>query len=271
MKVLMALSQQVVGTSQRRKTLNKDLDGKVALVTGASQGIGRAIALNLAGQGAAVVVNYPFDADEGRAIAVVKEIEQSGARAIVVKADVSRVADIVMLFDVTRNTFGGVDIVVSNAGGNATIKPIIDVTEEEYDRATALNGRAHFFVLQQAARHVRAAGRVIYIASSTSAMPYAGCAPYAGAKASGEIYVKVLAKEIGARGITVNSVSPGPTDTEVMRANTPPEVRERAISMTPLGRLGLPEDISDVVGFLATDKARWITGQNLRVGGGLVS
>jgi 3-oxoacyl-[acyl-carrier protein] reductase len=246
------------------------LEHKTAIVTGSSQGIGCAIAYALAARGANVVVNYPSDPEAGRAAAVAEGIRTLGRHALSVRADVTHVAEIRALFDQAEARFGRIDIVVSNAGGAARLTPIAEVTEAEYDAATALNAKAHFFVLQEAARRLPNDGRIVVIASSTTAMPYAGSATYAGAKAAAELYARVLAKEVGVRGITVNAVSPGPILTEAARAAGSLVRFDTALKMTPLGRLGEPEDVADVVAFLATHEARWITGQNIRAGGGLV-
>jgi 3-oxoacyl-[acyl-carrier protein] reductase len=250
--------------------MTQPLQDRIAIVTGSSRGIGRAIALALAAKGSNVVVNYPQDSEAEAAEGVVAEVRACGARGLCVRADVTRTAEIRGLFERTQEEFGGVDIVVSNAGGAARITPIAEVTEAEYDATTALNAKAHFFVLQEAARRLRNEGRVVVIASSTTAMPYAGSATYAGAKAAAELYARVLAKELGPRGVTVNAVSPGPIPTEAARAAGVLERFDAARKITPLGRLGEPEDVADVVAFLATHEARWITGQNLRVGGGIV-
>lgn len=246
------------------------LQGKTGIVTGSSQGIGGAIACALAVLGANVIINYPRDADAEPAFAVAERVKSLGGRGLCVRADVTRLDEIRTLFERSEAAFGGLDIVVSNAGGGQTPKPIAEVTEAEYDAVTTLNGKAHFFVLQEAARRLRRNGRIIVIASSTTAMPFSGSATYAGAKAAAELYARVLAKEVGCRGITVNSVSPGPTVTVGARESGLPERFEVARKMTPLGRLGEPEDIADVVAFLTTHEARWVTGQNIRVGGGLV-
>lgn len=246
------------------------LTDKVALVTGASRGIGRQIAETLAAQGARVAVNYPFASEAEAANAVVNVIAKANGAAFAIQADVRRVGDIETMFAAVRERFGGIDIVVSNAGGDATMKPLAETSEEEYDRCTSLNGRGNFFVLREAARTVRDGGRIVVIASSTTALAYAGSSVYGGAKAAAEMYARVLAKELGPRQITVNAVSPGLVDTEAARAAGNNEERYAlAMRATPLGRLGRPDDIADVVAFLAGDGGRWITGQNLRVGGGV--
>jgi 3-oxoacyl-[acyl-carrier protein] reductase len=180
------------------------------------------------------------------------------------------VEEIWTLFERSEAKFGTPDIVVSNAGGLVNLKPIAEVTEAEYDAMTALNGKAHFFVLREAARRLRDNGRIVVIATSTTAMPFIGSATYAGAKAAAELYARVLAKEVGSRGITVNAVSPGPILTPGALDGGTLERFDVARKMTPLGRLGEPEDVADVVAFLATHAARWITGQNIRAGGGIV-
>lgn len=251
--------------------MHTPLAGKAALVTGSSRGIGRQIAETLAARGARVIVNYPFEREAGAAAEVVGAIKAAGGEAIAVQADVTKIAEIEALFAATRKAFGAIDIVVSNAGGDVVMKPILEVTEDEFDRATALNAKAHFFVLRECARTITDNGRVIVIASSTTGMPYAGSAVYAGAKGAAELYARVLAKELGSRGVTVNAVSPGLVDTETSRAAG--QVEERyalARRNTPLGRIGRPDDIADVVAFVASEDARWITGQNLRVGGGII-
>jgi len=247
---------------------SRRLENKVALVTGSSQGIGRATAIALSRLGAAVAVNYNIES--GSANRLVDSIISEGGRALALQSDVRRVANINTLFEHVVAAYGGIDIVVSNAGAQVPLHSIADVTEEEFDVGFALNGRSHFFVMQKAARTLRDGGRVIVTSSSATAAPYPGGAVYAGAKAAEELYVRVLAKELGPRRITVNAVSPGLTDSAQMRAGVTQERIDAVIGMTPLGRMGLPQDIAEVVAFLASDEAGWITGQNIRVGGGVV-
>jgi 3-oxoacyl-[acyl-carrier protein] reductase len=255
-------------TTANTNTTNHRLKGKVALVSGASQGIGRATAIALSRLGASVIINYNREANSAHAL--VGQLEAEGRPALALQSDIRQVESIRALFKRAIAAFDGLDIVVSNAGAQVPSHPIADVSEEEFDLGFSLNGRSHFFMMQMAARTLRDGGRVILTSSSTTAAPFPGSAVYAGAKAAAEIYVRVLAKELGSRGITVNAVSPGLTDTAQMRAGVTQERMDAVIRMTPLGRPGLPEDIADVIAFLATDEARWITGQNIRVGGGIV-
>jgi len=244
-------------------------DNKVALITGSTQGIGRATALEIGRRGGSVTVNYPFESDRPDAERVVAEIEADGGRAIAVQADVTDLAAIRRLFDETEAAFGGLDFVVSNAGGTPGFVPIADCSEAMFDAAFGLNAKATFFVLQEAARRVRDQGRIVGLSSSTTRLVYGGTAHYAGAKAAVELYCKVLSKEIGARGITVNSLSPGMTDTEGMRAaNPPPERLEIVRNLTPLGRIGQAEDVARAIVMLLGEDARWITGQHINAGGG---
>jgi 3-oxoacyl-[acyl-carrier protein] reductase len=249
-------------------TRSHSLRGKVALVTGSSQGIGRAAAVALSRLGASVIINYNREADAAQA--AVESINSQGGRALALQSDIRQVANIRALFEKVITALGAIDIVVSNAGSQVPMHPVAEVSEEEFDLGFSLNGRSHFFVLQMAARTVRDGGRVIVTSSSRTAAPLPGWAVYAGAKAAAELYVRVLARELGPRGITVNAVSPGLTDSAQMRAGVSEDRIDAIVQMTPLGRLGLPQDIADVIAFLATDDARWITGQNIRVGGGIV-
>jgi 3-oxoacyl-[acyl-carrier protein] reductase len=243
------------------------LQGKVALVTGASRGIGRAIALRLARDGAAVVVNY--SGSEPQAREVVGEVEKAGGRAVSVQADVSRVADVVRLFDATLEHLGRLDILVNNAGV-ILYKPLADTTEEEFDRLFAVNVKGTFLCCQQAARRMADGGRIVNFSSSTTALMLPTYAAYVATKGAVEQLSHVLAKELGSRQITVNVVSPGPTDTELFGQGKTEQDKQRFAQMAALGRLGQPQDIADVVAMLCSDDARWITGQNIRVNGGTV-
>lgn len=241
------------------------LSGKVAIVTGSSRGIGRAIAERLAQDGASVVINYARSADKAKE--AIAGIEARGGQALALQADMSQVKDIRHLFQATVDHFGHLDILVNNAG-LAVYKPLAEVTEEEFDATFTLNARGTFFALQEAARRMADGGRIVSISTggTVSASPTASF--YAGSKAAVEQFTKALAKEIGGRGITVNVVSPGFTDTEMLANN--PQFKEKGAKMSPLGRLGQPADVADVVAFLVSEQARWLTGQNIQAGGGVV-
>jgi 3-oxoacyl-[acyl-carrier protein] reductase len=245
----------------------KSLHEKVAVVTGASRGIGRAIALRLAHDGAAVVVNYAGNAEA--AGKVVAEVEALGGRAVAVQADVGRVSDVARLFDEAIRHLGKLDILVNNAGVFFT-RPLAEVTEEEFDRIFAVNVKGTYFACQQAALQMADGGRIVNLSSSTTALMLPRYSAYVAAKGAVEQLSHVLAKEVGPRGITVNVVSPGPTDTELFSSDKTEEDKRRFSQMAALGRLGQPGDIADVVAFLVSEEARWVTGQNLRANGGLI-
>ncbi len=243
------------------------LAGKVSLITGASRGIGRAIAVRLGRDGAAVVVNY--SGNEQAAHETVAAIETAGGRAIAVQADVGKVADLDRLFDETLQQFGRLDILVNNAGIMFN-KPIAEVTEREFDRIFAVNVKGTFFACQQAAKRMADGGRIINFSSSTTVMMLATYGAYVATKGAVEQMSHILAKELGQRGITVNVISPGPTDTELFGQGKTEQDKQRFAQMAALGRLGQPEDIADVVALLVSDEAGWITGQNIRANGGTI-
>ena len=239
------------------------LDGKIAIVTGASRGIGRAIARRLAQDGAAVALVDIEDA--GKASATVSDIERGGCRALAIKADVRDRAAVRAFFDAVIERWGEPHIVIANAGVNLT-RRVVDATEADFDRIFSVNARGTFFVLQEAAMRVAAGGRIVAISTNMTLQTRPGIALYAGSKAAVEQFVRVLARELGEREITVNAVAPGPTDTEMVSQLS----RDTAPAATPLGRLGNPGDIADVVAFLSSEDARWVNGQIIGVNGGLV-
>lgn len=244
----------------------KNLDNKVAIITGSSRGIGKAIATRLAKDGAAVVINYSHSAD--KAEAAVNEIEQNGGKAVAIGADVSKVADLERLFEQTVDKLGKVDILV-NCAGVVVYKPIVEVTEDDFDKIMAVNVKGTYFSCQQAAKRMADGGRIINISSTTTALMLPTYSAYVASKGAVEQISRVLCKEVGDRGITVNIVSPGPTDTPLFRKGKTEEQIEHFGDMAALGRIGQVEDIADATAFLCTDDARWITGQNIRVNGGL--
>jgi 3-oxoacyl-[acyl-carrier protein] reductase len=242
------------------------LAGKVAIVTGASRGIGRAIALRLSQEGASVVVNYARGADQAKD--VVSAIEAAGGKALAVQADVRKTAEIRDLFDRTQETYSQIDILVNNAGVTLT-KPIAEVTEAEFDNLFAINVKGTFFACQEAAKRMAEGGRIVNFSSSTTAIMMPTYGVYVATKGAVEQLTRSLAKELGDRKITVNVISPGPTDTELFTVGKTAEQIQRFTQMAALGRLGKVEDIADVTAFLCSEQARWITGQNIRVNGGI--
>ncbi|AOS61867.1 glucose 1-dehydrogenase [Actinoalloteichus hymeniacidonis] len=242
-----------------------NLVGKNALVTAGSRGIGRAIATVLAARGASVVINYHQDRQAAESL--VESITDAGGTAFAVRADLGDAADVGRLFSETTSALGGLDIVVNNIGINL-VAPIAETDEADFDRTVAVNFKGSFLVMKHAAGLVSDNGRIVNISTGNTrvTMPFIGV--YAGTKAAVEQLTFSLAKELGARDVTVNAVLPGLTDTDGLR----PEIRENAqsiVQMTPLGRIGNPEDIAEVVAFLASDEARWITGQTIGASGGL--
>jgi 3-oxoacyl-[acyl-carrier protein] reductase len=246
-------------------TANK-LQGKVAIVTGASRGIGKDLALRLAKDGASVVVNY--SSSEEAAKEVVNEIEKNGGKAIAVKADVGQVAQIENLFQETLKHFGKVDILVNNAGV-VVYKDIQSTTEEEFDKLFNVNVKGTYFACQQAAKHLSDGGRVINFSSSAIGLVLPTYGTYLGTKGAVEQITRSFAKEIGKRGITVNAVAPGPTNTELFTQGKSEERINFFKNQSAFGRLGEPNDIADVVSFLASEESRWISGQTIRVNGAM--
>ena len=241
-----------------------ELTGKIAIVTGSSSGIGRAIAEGLARNGAAVAVHYVKGADKARA--VVAGIEQAGGKAIALQADIGKVADVRRLFAEATERLGGLDILV-NSAGVAEYKPVVDVTEEDFAATFDVNARGTFFALQEAARRIRDGGRIISISTGGTIGGAPSASIYCASKAAVEQFTKALAKELGKKNVTVNTVSPGFTDTDMLAAH--PEFKAMGAQMSPFGRLGTPQDVADVVLFLASDGGRWVTGQNLQASGGV--
>lgn len=245
------------------------LQGKVAVVTGSSRGIGATIAKRLAADGASVVVNY--QGREADAAAVVADLEAAGARAVAIRADVSVPGEAAALFDQTIAIFGGIDIAVHNAG---VIQPgwvsLIDTDDATFDHMFAVNVKGTFNCLRAAAKKVRGGGRIINFSSSVRKLALPGYSVYAATKAAVESMTAILSKELRGRNITVNAVAPGPTATELFFKGKTQQQIDTMTRMPPLERLGQPDDISAVVAFLASEEGGWVNGQTLYVNGGIV-
>lgn len=244
-----------------------DRQNRTAIITGASRGIGAAIALRLAQDGLQVVVNYA--GSEAEATEVVRRITTTGGRAIAVQADVSDPAAVTRLFDATEQAFGGVDVLVNNAG-IMLLKPIAASDDDHFDRQIAINLKGTFNGLREAAKRLRSGGRIVNFSSSVVGLKPENYAVYAATKAAVETLTAIMAKEMRGRAITVNAVAPGPTATDLFLHGKPPELVERLAKAPPLERLGAPEDIAATVAFLVGADGGWVNGQVLRANGGLI-
>jgi 3-oxoacyl-[acyl-carrier protein] reductase len=242
---------------------DRPLDGKVAIVTGGGHGIGEAIAARLASDGAMVVVGYRSSREEARS--VVGSIRNLGGDALAVEVDMETPAEIRELYRVVDQRAGRLDILVNNAAMTAGAM-LSEITDELLNHVLAANVRGLVLTSQEAARRLRPGGRIVTISSSTVQAPTAGMSLYAGSKAAGDTFTRVWAKELGAQGITVNSVAPGPTSPGSFD-RAPSEIRERALHESPSGRIGTAAEIASVVAFLCGDEASWINGQCLIVNG----
>jgi 3-oxoacyl-[acyl-carrier protein] reductase len=240
---------------------------RVAIVTGASGGIGAAVAERLAKDGFIVVVNYAGNA--ASADAVVARIEAAGGRAVAAKADIADAAAVVRMFDSAETAFGGVDVLINNAG-IMNLAVIKDSTDDLFDRLIAVNLKGTFNTLREAARRLRDGGRIVNFSSSVTGLLQPTYGVYAATKAAVEAMTSILAKELRGRNITVNAIAPGPTATKLFLDGKPQEVIDRLSKMAPLERLGQPQDIANAVSFLAGPDGVWINGQTLRANGGII-
>jgi 3-oxoacyl-[acyl-carrier protein] reductase len=244
-----------------------DKTSKVAIVTGASRGIGAAIAERLAKDGFAVVVNYSGDAKSAEALA--EKIKAGGGRALTVKADVSDSRAVLGLFDAAEKAFGGIDVLVNNAGIMQLAK-IADSDDALFDRQIAVNLKGSFNAMREAARRLRDGGRVVNLSTSVVGTKLETYSVYAATKSAVETMTAILSKELRGRNITVNAVAPGPVSTELFLNGKSPELVDRLAKMNPMERLGTTEDIASVVAFLVGPDGGWINGQVLRANGGMV-
>ncbi|MBA1243221.1 SDR family oxidoreductase [Pseudomonas japonica] len=240
---------------------------KVALVTGASRGIGAALALRLVDEGYAVAINYARSAAEAEAL--VKRITDEGGRAVAIQADVSKSEDVRRLFDETENQLGKLDVLVNNAGVLKMVS-LADSTDELYENTFNINTRGTFNTLREAARRMNDGGRIVNFSSSTVGMNLPNYSIYIASKAAVESFTKVFAQELRGRQITVNAVAPGPVATELFFEGKSDEQVQALAKRPPLERLGEPDDIVSVVAFLVGPEGGWINGQVLRANGGIV-
>lgn len=246
------------------------LKGKVALITGSSRGIGKAIAERYASLGADIVVNYTNNKESAEM--TLSNIRKYDVKAIAIQADISKVNEVQNMFTTTLKEFGKIDIVVANAGIEVVNLPTVDITEEQYDKLFTINTKGAFFTIQEAAKHVADNGRIIYISSSTTASANAGYALYGSSKIAPMFLVEVLAKEIGYRGVTVNTIVP--TAIEGAGVWTNPEDRadfkNTFIQTHPMRRFGTLDDVANVAEFFASDLSSFVSGQQLLISGGAI-
>ncbi|KQW59156.1 MULTISPECIES: SDR family oxidoreductase [unclassified Ensifer] len=239
---------------------------RVAIVTGASRGIGAAIAERLAADCLTVVINYAGDAASAEKLA--RKIEEKGGRALTARADVADPEAVKRLFDATEAAFGGIDILINNAGVLKTAA-LAETSDEEFDRHFAINTKGTFNTLREASKRMRSGGRIVNFSSTTLALNLPGYAVYNATKAAVEALTHVFAKELRGRDITVNAVAPGPIATDLFLSGKSEELVAQFAKMPPLERLGQPDDIASVVAFLVGPDAGWVNGQILRANGGV--
>jgi 3-oxoacyl-[acyl-carrier protein] reductase len=243
----------------------KPLNNKVAIVTGSSRGIGAQIARTLAEAGASVVINY--SSNQKPADKVVSEIKANGGSAIAIKADISSPEEVKRMFDSAISQFGKINILINNAG-LILYKTIQNTTDDDFDKIFSVNVKGTFNTLREAASRLENDGRIINLSSSTTRLMLPTYGAYCATKGAVEQLTRVFSKEVGARNITVNSISPGPVNTELFTAGKSEEVINRLASMSAFDRIGEPVDVARVVSFLVSEEASWVTGQNIGANGG---
>ena len=244
-----------------------DKTSKVAIVTGASRGIGAAVAERLASDGFAVIINYSSDARSAETLE--RKIKDNGGRALAAKADVSNPNAVRDMFDAAERAFGGVDVLINNAG-IMKLARIADSADALFDQQIAINLKGSFIAMREAAKRLRDGGRIVNFSTSVVGTRLETYGVYAATKSAVETMTAILSKELRGRNITVNAVAPGPVATELFLSGKSPELIDRLAKMNPMERLGTPEDIASAVAFLVGPDGGWINGQVLRANGGMV-
>jgi len=249
---------------------DKPLAGKVGIVSGARNNLGRAFAVQLGAMGADVVVHHHRAETRDQAEETARLVEAQGARAALTVGDLGDVANVKRMYDLAEERFGGVDLVINNAGAIIK-KPMAEFTDAEFERLDAINNRGLFYSLREAARRMRDGGRIINAGTSLLAGAAPGYAIYAGTKAPVEEYTRMLAKELAAKRITVNSIAPGPVDTPFFHGQETPQSAAYAARLSTEGRLGVVADIVPIVAFLADPASQWVNGQTVWINGGYLT
>lgn len=252
------------------QAVSKDLQDKVAIVTGAARNMGRAFAVALAARGADVVVHYHSASSHADAEETARQVQAEGVRALLAQGDLADGDTVSQVFHETMQAFGGVDIIINNAG-QVIKKSMAEYSEADFDSSFAVNAKAPFLVMREAAHHLRDDGRVINMGTSLLAAFTGSYGVYAASKAPLEHFTRAMAKETGARGITVNTVAPGPVDTPFFRGQETSEAVAYLSAASVRGRLGAIDDVVPMINFLTSEEARWVTGQTLFVNGGFVT
>ena len=266
----MAFTQQAQGALNSGAEPGRPLKGKVAIVTGARNNMGRAFAVALAQMGANVVIHYHRKATKNQAQETQRLVQKHGVKSALVQGDLGKLKTVEKLYDTAEKKFGGVDIVINNAGAIVK-KPLAQFTDEDFDKLTAVNYRGLFYSLREAAKRLRKGGRIINTGTSLLAGAAPGYSVYAGSKAPAEEFSRMLAKELGAKKITVNTIAPGPIDTPFFHGQETPQSAAYAARLSTEKRLGSVADIVPIIEFLSSPVSQWVNGQTIWINGGYLT
>ncbi|WP_299401835.1 SDR family oxidoreductase [uncultured Roseobacter sp.] len=251
-------------------TYGRDLEGKVALITGSARNMGRAFAVSLSQRGADVVVHHHSESSANDAEETARLVQQGGARALITKGDLSDPKAVEAIFAEAKDAFGRIDIVINNAGV-VIKKPFAEISEADFDRAFGINTKAAFFTILEAAKHIEDGGRIINMGTTLLGATTGMYGVYAGSKAPLEDFTRALAKEIGSHGVTVNVVAPGPINTAFFHGEENEQSTAYLSNMSVAGRLGEITDIVPLIDFLASSSSKWVTAQTLFINGGFLA